>query len=168
VGIEPTTYALRGRRLAALTALPAPTTHPTAPSALPDLGERPSSCQKSCQTRPRRRLLMLVPDRKIDRLTMLTTAGCMPHLPTAQCSDPVVPSMAGAPRRRQSQRSRTRKGPRCLARLLEGSRPAGDAADHFSSTYRTRVCWVTPTRPSVAAVSTPRTRVAGRGWARSR
>jgi hypothetical protein len=76
---------------------------------------------------------MLVPNRKIDRLTMLTTAGWMPHLPTAQCSDPVVPSMAGAPRRRQSQRSRTRKGPRCLALLLEGSRPDRDAAAHLSS-----------------------------------
>src|SRR3954465_7844771 len=47
---KPTTYALRGRRLGAPTALPAPIARPTAP-ALPALGERPSSCQKSCQRR---------------------------------------------------------------------------------------------------------------------
>jgi hypothetical protein len=50
VGIEPTTYALRGRRPAAPSAPPARTARPTPLTALSDLGERRSSCQKSCQT----------------------------------------------------------------------------------------------------------------------
>jgi hypothetical protein len=48
-GFEHMTYALRGRRAAAPSAPPAPTTRLTAPMALPALGERGSSYQKSCQ-----------------------------------------------------------------------------------------------------------------------
>jgi hypothetical protein len=40
VGIEPTTYALRGRRATAQNAPPAPIAHPRAPGALGDLGGR--------------------------------------------------------------------------------------------------------------------------------
>jgi hypothetical protein len=61
VGIEPTTYALRGRREPAPNAPPAPTARSTAPTALSDLAER-VSCPTACPTpRPPGRSLALVP-----------------------------------------------------------------------------------------------------------
>jgi hypothetical protein len=54
-GIEPSTYALRGRRANALSDPPALMPQQTALRALPHLGERGSSCQKSCQTQPEAR-----------------------------------------------------------------------------------------------------------------
>ena len=49
-GIEPGTYALRGRRCTAPSALPALMPHPSALIALHDPGKRCSSCQPSCHT----------------------------------------------------------------------------------------------------------------------
>jgi hypothetical protein len=48
-GFEPATYALRGRRETAHSALPAPTAPPTALNAPRDLGER-FSCPTACPT----------------------------------------------------------------------------------------------------------------------